>query len=355
MKKIQLFGNGVSNKIGKKRAFIIKGVSITMMVLTLVFLSVLKTVGLPSGDDKETFKVNQQLGRGINVEGYSRLVLVDYKAVKDAGFYNVRVPIHPFSQTLGDEDFTLKPTFFEALDNAIEMALASKLMPIIDFHEHGAMQKDPLGKKPMFLAIWKQLAEHYKDAAKEVLFEIANEPNMKPEIWNELHSAAYKIIRASNPNRILLIGSINGNQIKYLSDLILPEEDRNIIITIHYYMPIQFTHQGAQWSEKNKNLSGIEWPGEFGGEKAIIKDFNIAKKWSKVHKRPLHLGEFGTYSKGSMESRIRWTDFVARQADKRNWSWSYWELYQGFGIYNKESNTWNTGLLKALIPETKGN
>jgi hypothetical protein len=105
------------------------------------------------------------------------------------------------------------------------MALKAKLMVIIDFHEHGALQKDPLGKKPMFLAIWKQVAEHYAGLPKEVLFEIANEPNMKPELWNAMHSEAYQIIRKVNPHRTLLIGPIYGNQIKYLKHLQLPEED----------------------------------------------------------------------------------------------------------------------------------
>ena len=137
----------------------------------------------------------------------------------------------------------------------------------------------------------------------------------------------------------------------FLKDLVLPENDRNLIITIHYYMPIQFTHQGAEWSPKNKDLHDISWPGAVGGEPEIIKDFEIAQKWSKTHKRPLHLGEFGTYNKGDMESRVRWTNFVVREAEKHNWSWSYWELYQGFGIYNRESKTWKDGLLKALIPQ----
>jgi endoglucanase len=325
----------------------------TCLILAVLLITGLTAMGKSSGKNKAVFNVNKRLGRGINISGYGGLDMADYKAIRDAGFSNVRIPIHPFNQSVGDETFNLKPEFFGTLDKAIEMALANKLMPIVDFHEHGAMSKDPMGTKPMFLAMWKQIAEHYKSAPKEVLFEIANEPNMKPEIWNQLHSEAYKIIRESNPDRTLLIGSINGNQIKFLNDLVLPENDRNIIITIHYYMPIQFTHQGAEWSEKNRNLSGIEWPGEFGGKDAIKKDFEIAQKWSKTHKRPLHLGEFGTYNKGDMESRIRWTNFVAREADKLNWSWSYWELYQGFGIYKRDSRTWNTGLLKALIPETK--
>jgi endoglucanase len=176
---------------------------------------------------------------------------------------------------------------------------------------------------------------------------------MKADIWNAVHSEAYQIIRRANPNRTLLIGPIYGNQIIYLKDLRLPEDDRNLIVTIHHYMPIQFTHQGAEWSPQNKDLSGIEWPNKVSGEQAIQNDFEMAQEWSKSQNRPLHLGEFGVYNKAGMDSRVRWTTFVARQAEQRNWSWSYWEFSQGFGIYSKGNGQWRTNLLVVLIPAKK--
>jgi endoglucanase len=291
------------------------------------------------------------LGRGVNIPSIQIMNARHYKIIKEAGFNNVRIPIHPFNKTDGGAGFILKPAFFELLDTAVNRSLANDLIPIIDFHEHNAMQKDPIGTKPMFLAIWTQLAEHYKDAPGKVLFEIANEPNMKPELWNEILAEAHTVIRQSNPNRTLLIGTVYGNQIKYLKDLKIPANDKNVIVTIHYYMPIEFTHQGAEWSKNYKNISGLEWPSEKSGEQEIINDFNQAQEWSKANGIALHLGEFGTYNKSAMDSRIRWTRFVARQADKLNWAWSYWEMNQGFGIFNITTNQWNEGLYKALIPK----
>jgi endoglucanase len=320
-----------------------------MLCLLCIFIY-LHSAGQPTKKQQDVFTVNAMLGRGINIPSIETMQASHYKVIKQAGFNNVRIPIHPFNQTMGDSAFTLKPEYVKLVDTAVYRALDNQLIPIIDFHEHNAMQKDPLGTRPMFLALWKQLAEHYKNFPSQVLFEIANEPNMKPDLWNDLHSSAYAIIRKSNPTRVLLIGPIYGNQIKYLKDLKLPEQDRNIIVTIHYYMPIQFTHQGAPWSEKNKNLSGIEWPGAYGNEDSVRKDFQLAQDWSKTYGRPLHLGEFGVYNKAGMESRIQWTAFVAREAEKYKWSWSYWEFNQGFGIYNLNTGEWKVGLYKALIP-----
>ncbi|RZJ15473.1 MAG: glycoside hydrolase family 5 protein, partial [Acinetobacter sp.] len=243
------------------------------------------------------------LGKGVNIPSIQIMNAFHYKIIKAAGFDHVRIPIHPFSQTTGTAEFQLRESFLAMLDTAVNRSLANGLIPIIDFHEHNAMQKDPLGTKPMFLAIWDQIAIHYKDSPSSVLFEVANEPNMKAEIWNEILNDAHAIIRKSNPNRTLLIGTINGNQIKYLKDLKIPKNDKNVIVTIHYYMPIKFTHQGAQWSKNYKDISGLTWPTAESGEQEIIADFNVAAQWSKENGIALHLGEFGTYSKSAMDSR----------------------------------------------------
>ena len=54
------------------------------------------------------------------------------------------------------------------------------------------------------------------------------------------------VIRQSNPARTVIIGPGDYNEIDYLEQLDLPENDRNIIVTVHYYSPIEFTHQGLR-------------------------------------------------------------------------------------------------------------
>lgn len=306
------------------------------------------------------FYQNSRLGRGVNIIGYdpvwkdsskARMKEKHYRLIREAGFQNVRIVISPFKFSMNDSTYTINPVFFRTLDWAIRESLKNQLMVIVDFHEHGAMGKDPLGNKKKFLAMWKQIAHHCKAYPVEVLFEICNEPNMPAATWNDLYKEAYTILRDSNPDRTLIVGTIYGNQMKYLNDLILPDNDRNIIVAVHYYSPIQFTHQGAPWSVKNKDLSGIEWLGNDEERKAVTDDFDAAQNWSAIHKRPLTLGEFGAYEKAGFASRIRWTRFVARQAEARNWSWSYWQFDSDFIVYNLDKDEWVTEMRKALIPE----
>lgn len=331
----------------------VKKIGLRIFFIVVVFHIHPHAVAQTKAIDKTAaaFELNERMGRGVNIPTIQNMDASHYKIIKDAGFDNVRIPIHPFKEVESEKDFTLKASFLKSLDEAVKNALSNKLIPIIDFHEHHAMQNGPLGTAPKFYAIWQQIAEHYKDSPDEVLFEIANEPNMKPDLWNDLYKMAYRIIRKSNPERILLVGPVYGNQIKYLKDLELPEEDRKIIVTIHYYEPLEFTHQGAEWNEKRKNITGIHWPTEALPAQDVIDDFRTAQEWSQINNRPLHLGEFGVYNKTEMEERARWTEFVAREAEKLGWSWSYWEFNQGFGIYNLNTHQWKEELYRAFIPK----
>lgn len=310
------------------------------------------------------FTLNHRMGRGLNIlsddpvwkdPAKAKIQARHFKLIKEAGFGNVRIAIHPFEALANNNDFTLNPKFFTTLDWAVGEALKNGLIPIVDFHEHHQMGMNPLSKKDKFLAVWRQIAEHGKDYPSDVLFEICNEPNMKPEIWNELQEAARQVIRESNPHRTLIIGAINGNQIEYLRDLQIPASEQNVIVAIHYYMPIQFTHQGAPWSKKNKDLKDIAWTATEAEQHAVTADFDIAQQWSQQNHRPLTLGEFGAYEKADMKHRQLWTDFIARQAEKRGWSWTYWQFDSDFVAYDMKADRWVTPIKDALVPPVARN
>jgi endoglucanase len=119
-----------------------------------------------------------------------------------------------------------------------------------------------------------------------------------------------------------------------------------------YYSPMEFTHQGAPWSSQ-KDKVGVAWNGTPQEQQAIIKMFDQAQEWSQEHKRPLYLGEFGAYDKAEMSSRVRYIDFVARQAEKRGWSWAYWQFDSDFIVYDIPDKRWIEPIRDALIPPSQ--
>jgi endoglucanase len=170
-----------------------------------------------------------------------------FRMIKDAGFAGVRINLHSFRHTTADKDYALADSWWQVLDWAVKNALQSDLMVILDMHEFGAMGNDPEGNKDKFLAFWRQVSQRFQDAPDNVLFEILNEPSRKltPQMWNQYMREALAIIRKTNPVRTVIIGPANYNSIGHLGELALPEDDRNIIVTVHYYSPMDFTHQGA--------------------------------------------------------------------------------------------------------------
>jgi endoglucanase len=306
----------------------------------------------------DPFKQVKQMRRGVNIIGYDplwknfdegRFKERHFKLIKKSGFQTVRINLHGFDHM--DATGKLDESFLQTLDWAVKNALSSKLQVILDLHNYTDFAKDPAGYKPKFLAFWRQIAPRYKDASSHLLFEILNEPNggLTPQLWNEYLREALAIIRETNPTRNVIIGPPFWNTFDHLKELDLPKEDRHIIVTIHYYLPMRFTHQGAPWAPEWVHFSGVRW-GTEEEKRKVVEDFVQAQQWAKANHRPILLGEFGAYDKGDMESRAAYTAHVARTAESLGWAWTYWQFDSDFIVFDMEKDRWVMPIWKALIP-----
>ncbi len=309
---------------------------------------------------EDVFAVNQQLGRGVNIIGYdpiwksfdqAHFQAKHFAALHEAGFQNVRINIHPFRYMQADKQWALPESWWKTLDWAVHEASAQKLMVILDFHEFQKMGEDAAGHKAQFLAFWKQLSAHCAHAPDNVLFEILNEPNKKmtPALWNSYLAEALSIIREQNPTRPVIVGPAFWNSVDHLNELVLPENDRHLIVTVHYYIPMSFTHQGASWAGQ-QDKHDIAWPAAEKDRATLNANFDKVAAWAKAHQRPIYLGEFGAYDKAPMDSRIRYTDAVARAAEARGWSWGYWQFDGDFILWDMKRDAFVEPILHALIP-----
>jgi endoglucanase len=334
---------------------------------TLLFLLAISSgpsqAAVPAGTDGSA--QNRSLGRGVNVLGYDpiwnsfdqgRFKERYFNMIRAGGFDTLRVNLYPFRHMGPAPDFALSNSWWQTTEWVVTNALAANLNVILDLHEYEITGKDAGGNKAKFLAFWRQVAPHFKDAPDKVLFEILNEPNgkMTPELWNQSLAEALAIIRESNPTRTVIIGPAFWNSIGHLAELKLPESDRHLIVTVHYYQPMEFTHQGAPWANPVPKLGAV-WQGTPDERATIAADFAKAQAWAGEHRRPIFLGEFGAYDKGEMPSRGRWTDCVARTAEKNGWSWAYWQFDSDFIVYDISKEQWVEPIHKALIPPGDAN
>jgi endoglucanase len=317
-------------------------------------------VGAQNESKSDAFAQNQRPGRSVNILGYDpiwrsheqgRFKAEYFQKLKAAGFNSVRLNLHAFRHM--DATNNLKASWFEVLDWAVNEAQAQELAVILDLHEFQPLGNDPGGNKEKFLAFWRQVTAHYQNAPTTVCFEVLNEPfgKLTPELWNEYFAEALGIIRQTNPTRTIIVGPGQWNQIDRLAELKLPENDRNLIGTVHYYEPFNFTHQGTSWTDRQDKL-GFDWKGTAEENAALNRAFDKADAWSKANNRPLLLGEFGAYDRGPIDSRVRWTTAVARAAEARGWSWAYWQFDSDFILYDVKREAWVEPILNALVPKS---
>ena len=323
----------------------------------LLALSLIVSAGACAADPLSAAEQVKAMGRGVNIVGYdpiwedaskARFQLRHFKIIKDGGFNTVRINLYGFRQM--NEQMVLNPKWFATLDSLVNEAVSQGLHVILDMHDYERCYQELERCRKQVLAFWSQVAGHYQDAPNQVLFEILNEPNRAMnDHWNALLVDALAEIRRTNPTRNVLVGPAFWNNISWLSKLKLPEGDRHLVVSVHYYEPHRFTHQGASWTPEYVNISGVRW-GTSADYAKIEQDFDVAQKWAQQHDRPVFLGEFGAYDKAPQEDRIKYTAAVARAAEKRGWAWGYWQFDSNFIVYDIDKDAWNEPIYRALVP-----
>jgi endoglucanase len=276
-----------------------------------------------------------------------------FDLAKDAGFSAVRIPICWSAHAEAAPPYTIDAEFMSRVDEVVEQARARDLAVIINVHHYDEMNADPARHLERLKSLWTQIAKHFADRSDGLYFELFNEPmgNLDGK-WKEVYLQLITTIRSVSPERILIVGPSGWNSVKRLDELNDLAGEEHTIVTFHYYLPFEFTHQEAPWvpAEFRPPL-GARW-GSSEDQEAAQSDFQQAATWAKRHHLPLLVGEFGAYRTADMDSRIRWTRAVAREAEKHGMSWAYWELAAGgFGIYDQQTKTWRPDLLNALIEQ----
>ncbi len=309
-------------------------------------------------------EINKKLGKGMNMGNMFEASPLEtswgnpfqndyFERIAGLGFNSVRIPIRwdlpdRASQT---SPYTVNPVFLARVKAIVDNAIANKLFVIINMHHHEEIFTDPEKTKPRFLSQWEQISTFFKDYNQSLLFEIMNEPHDKltPELWNVYMTDGLKVIRKSNPTRAVVIGPGEFNSLGALPKIKLPD-DKNIILSIHYYNPFQFTHQGADWIGTQANdWLGTKWEDLEVERNQVESEFSYLKTFQKQTNIPVNIGEFGSYSKADIASRSKWTTFLARWFEQQGYSWNYWEFSAGFGIYDPTTSTYKQFLVDALI------
>ena len=306
----------------------------------------------------------------------------EFELMKHEGFDHVRIPVGWQYYTGPAPDFSLEPDIFSHVDFVVTNALAAGLAVMINIHHFDALDDNPQVATDEFLKIWQQIGRHYKKFPPELAFELDNEPhnNATTVVMNPIYVRAIKEIRRTNPHRTIFVEPGDWGSITELKNLVLPP-DNNVIVSVHSYEPFMFTHQGATWAGPMPRQTGIQFPGP--PATPLIPDPSLhlpkhaldwidryntlpadenpsspiafegrlryAREWSDYYGRPIHLGEFGCFTKADPASRARLYTAYRRALAQDNIGWAIWDWSAGFRYWDKARNRPMPGMREALF------
>ncbi|HEX3048641.1 MAG TPA: cellulase family glycosylhydrolase, partial [Bacillota bacterium] len=271
--------------------------------------------------------------------------------------------------TMTGPDYRIDKAFLDRVKQVVDWAMAENLNVVINCHHYDQLM-DPEDPAPLtthkarLAAIWSQICTLFPVAAypaDRLVFQLLNEPYGRVgtgewiAIIGNLTTVIWRDNADTQTGRKIIIGTVNEGSVTGLAQLTLPEvyNRSNTLITIHYYEPISFTHQGAEWETGSSAWRQTPWTGTVSDQQLILEHFDYMTAWNAVPERgfEIYIAEFGVYSKYvDPACQQAWTAFIAREAEKRKMSWAYWEYSSGFGAYNPLTNTWREPLLQALVP-----
>lgn len=327
-----------------------------------------RTVEVPA-EAQLAFERNKRLGSGINLNavvdgnlhpGYERdapLPDSEIKSIADAGFQSIRLDVCWVKHASTEKPYTIDPAFLEKVDHIVNECIKNGMAVSIDQHYYPYINMMDTCANVSYeenyerlYCLWEQLAEHYKDYSNDDLFfDLLNEPNLRmgADKWNEVIAKLVKIIRKTNPGRTLLIATPNLGQHWTLNYLRLPQDDWNLIVEFHYYLPHLFTHNGLSYAMAS-NSQVNTWMGTDEEKLPILHDLDFCKRWSDANGRPLNMGEYGAVNTVPSTSRARYLGFLHGEAVKRGISSNLWGYREIFQIRDEQTGAWDEEILKAL-------
>jgi endoglucanase len=335
-----------------------------VFVLTVLFIVIQLTSNSQNAFNKGvnlTGWFSAGSARSIPFYKYSKK---DLENIKSLGCDVIRLPINLHFMTSGTPDYKVDTLLFQRLDQVIAWTDELGLKLILDNHTiDGANAKTvetPLVK------IWPQMARHFKNAPKSVIYEILNEPNtFAATDWFRIQKMVLDSIRSIDTLHTVIVTGADWGGIPGLTKM-TPLADKKLIYSFHFYDPFLFTHQAATWASPSLgDLGGVPFP--YNATKmpacpASLKgtwvenslnssyktDGTVAKlkstidqaiNWGKKYNVPVFCGEMGVFMAKSPDAdRAHWYKEVVGYLSSKGIPWTMWDYQGGFGLFNKGSN-----------------
>ena len=285
------------------------------------------------------------------------------KTVKNSGFNAIRIPVTWGEHT--DDDNIIDTEWLDRVKEVVDYAYNNNMFVILNMHHDDYIWFNPTeeeysGDSERLKSIWKQISEKFADYGDRLLFEGMNEPRTidselewqggTPEeraVINKYEQDFINTVRSTggnNENRTLVITSYGASaETSALDDIAIPD-DKNIIVSVHYYAPWKFSE-------------GIDITFTDDGRKELDNKFAELKEKFVDKGIPVIIGEFGCVNASESTVRNEYYNYYISSAKTNGIKCFVWDNGKAsgessFGILNRSSLSWNTDILDGIISGT---
>ncbi|MGH7739310.1 MAG: glycoside hydrolase family 5 protein [bacterium] len=301
----------------------------------------------------------------------SHLKESEFRRVAECGFTHVRLNLGRGLLQYPPPAYGLRPEGFEWIDRAVEMAGRQGLGIVLDMHQ--TPPPDLFHDSAALAAyenLWGVIADHFTGRHPTVVFELINEPRI-PELmepypqadhearWRTIMRGLARVIHRADPGRFVVVtgGGLGGAEdLARMGNLDIPR----LFYSFHYYAPLCFTHQGANWLEDSiSELRGIPYPltrkaAEEAGKSGKLKTFfernpnGFDKDFMRRDLRPvfefaaregidLYCGGMGVYKPfAPSRDRARWVGDLVSLVGEEKVGWALWAYGSGFDLVDEK-------------------
>jgi aryl-phospho-beta-D-glucosidase BglC (GH1 family) len=294
------------------------------------------------------------------------------KAVAAAGFGAVRIPVTWIGRFGAAPSYTISPTFIDRVEQVVKYGLDAGLYVIINLHHDGgnnvagrwltlvdasgqATSANSAAVSAQFIALWTQIAAHFKGYGDHLVLEAMNEVMVdyntpKPEYYteiNDLNQAFVDTVRASggnNATRCLVVPGYNTNIDYTVAGFVLPKDSSpgRLILSDHFYDPYSFAGSAETHTWGTGNPGVDSW-----GQEDWVKTETAKLKATFGDKDlPIILGEYGAVNQTGYENYRRYyVEYVTKAAHDAGITPFFWDNggkgsgSDAFGLIDRTNNT----------------
>ena len=202
----------------------------------------------------------------------NKITKADFDSIAAMGFDFIRLAVD--EEQLYDEAMNRDSSTFALMHNAINWALGNCMNVVVDLHivrshhfnnENGhpnTLFQDPKEQEKI-VNIWKDLQKDLNQYPNDRLaYELMNEPVAPTcEAWNQLVEKMVNGIRETEKERTIIFGSNRWQIPQTFDSLRVPENDKYIMLSYHFYEPSLVTHHQAPWTDYAFYAGKVNYPG----------------------------------------------------------------------------------------------